>query len=198
MKTPLHSLELALLGLLLLASSLLAGTAKMAWDPNPETDLAGYRIYWGPTPRGYTNFATFGKTTTNEVILNSGVYYFAVTAYATNGLESDYSNEITITVKPGAPMNLRQIFQGVMFEQQPNKTIPPKITPVAKVETIPGTSLTGTITGPWGTLNRTVVADTNGLASFPGKAITNKSYEVKLSLTRATIPLAVVESQKYP
>lgn len=191
------SIRILLLSLLFL-TSLIAGPARMAWDPNPETDLAGYRIYWGPTTRGYTNSATFGKTTTNEVILPSGVYFFAVTAYATNGLESDYSNEITITVKPGAPQNLRQIFQGVMFEQQPNKTIPPKITPVAKVETIPGTSLTGTITGPWGLINRTVTADTNGLATFLGRAITNQSYEVRLSLTRATIPLAVVESQTYP
>lgn len=33
----------------------------ITWDPNPEGDLAGYRIYYGPTARGYTNLIQLGK-----------------------------------------------------------------------------------------------------------------------------------------
>ena len=177
----------------------MAGPATLTWDPNPESDLGGYRLYWGPAPRSYTNVVSFpGKGNTNSVELVSGTYYFAVTAYSTNGLESDYSNEVRMVIKPGAPKNLRVILEGVMFETRTNKTIPPTFTPVARAETIPGTSLSGTFIGPWGSLNRTVVADADGFALFPGKAITNQSYGVTLNLTRATIPLAVVETKNYP
>lgn len=29
------------------------GQVTLAWDPNSEADLAGYRVYWGQTPRYY-------------------------------------------------------------------------------------------------------------------------------------------------
>ena len=71
-----------------LSSQLSAASVRLAWDANAEPDVAGYRLYWGPTPRGYTNFSDGGLQTTNEVpnLLRGATYYFAVTAYSTNGL----------------------------------------------------------------------------------------------------------------
>lgn len=72
-------------------------TAKFKWDPNSESDLAGYKFYWGTSSRQYTQIKDVGNYTTTEVTgFTSGIWYFAVTAYNTSGLESSYSNEVVI------------------------------------------------------------------------------------------------------
>ena len=90
---------------LLLCDGLLRGaqSVTLAWDPNAETDLAGYNTYWGSQSGNYTNKVNVGKVTTNTVSgLVAGVtYYFAVTAYNTSALESDFSNEISYLVPGG-------------------------------------------------------------------------------------------------
>ena len=65
----------------------------LAWDPNPSPAIAGYRLYDGTASRTYTNVIDVGSVTTGTVSgLVSGVtYFFAVTDYDTNGLESDFS-----------------------------------------------------------------------------------------------------------
>lgn len=86
-------------------------TVTLAWDPNPEVDIAGYRLYHGTETR-------FGNT--NEVYLEPVIeitnatqcvvtnleygftYFFAVTAFNTSGLESDFSNEVSYTT-PNKP-----------------------------------------------------------------------------------------------
>lgn len=77
-----------------------AGQVTLMWDPNSESDLAGYRIYYGITSRSYDNVIDVGNTETCTVMgLIPGVtYYFSATAYNTSDLESDYSNEIEHTV----------------------------------------------------------------------------------------------------
>jgi PKD repeat protein len=72
-------------------------TFKLAWDANPETDLAGYRLHYGTASGNYPQVVDVGDVTGYEVVgLEDGVtYYFAVTAYNTAGNQSDYSNEVT-------------------------------------------------------------------------------------------------------
>ena len=79
-----------------------ADTARLVWD-SPMTyadgtrllDLAGYKIYYGTSPRTYTMVINVGNVTTYEITnISSGRYYFAVTAYDASGNESDYSREI--------------------------------------------------------------------------------------------------------
>ena len=72
----------------------------LAWDGSPDSSIAGYRLYEGVVSRTYTNVIDVGNATTATVSnLIAGVtYYFAVTAYDTNGLESDYSDEVSYTV----------------------------------------------------------------------------------------------------
>ncbi len=84
--------------LLLIAAQLHAAdptSAKLVWNPSPDTTVAGYRIYYGVTPLQYTNSLVVGNVT-NAIIagLANGVtYYFAVAAYTTNDVQSSYSNE---------------------------------------------------------------------------------------------------------
>lgn len=79
-------------------------TANLAWDApttNADgtilTDLAGYKIYYGTTSRGYANVIDVGNVTNYTVgNLSWGiVYFFTVTAYDTAGNESIYSNEVS-------------------------------------------------------------------------------------------------------
>jgi hypothetical protein len=86
------------------------GTVTLAWDPNTEADLAGYKIYWGATSGTYGTPVTIGKVTTfTTPKLANGAWFFAVTAHNTGGLESGFSNEVTciVNVAPAPPGNLR-------------------------------------------------------------------------------------------
>jgi len=71
--------------------------AVLNWNPSPSPGVAGYRIYYGKASRNYTSSVLLGNVATNTVSsLTSGVtYFFAVTAYDTNGMESGFSNEST-------------------------------------------------------------------------------------------------------
>jgi subtilase family serine protease len=73
------------------------GEALLSWNPNPEPDIAGYRTHYGTASRDYREHMDVGNVTSATVSpLASGLtYYFAVTAYNHEGLESDFSNEGT-------------------------------------------------------------------------------------------------------
>jgi hypothetical protein len=77
-----------------------AEQVSLAWDANTESDLGGYKLYYGTASQAYSEVIDVGKDT--QVTLNNlsqGVnYFFAVTAYDLQGAESDYSNEIDKTV----------------------------------------------------------------------------------------------------
>jgi hypothetical protein len=74
-------------------------SVTLTWDPTLDPDVAGYRIYLGPASRAYTKAIDVGLVTTRAVPLlaGDGTYYFAVTAYNFDGLESDFSNEVSFT-----------------------------------------------------------------------------------------------------
>lgn len=87
--------------------NLLIGTAsaqstpapvELAWDPNPETDLAGYRLYYGTRSGDHPTRVEVGNVTTAQ--LSQPVpttLYVVCVAYNTAGLESLPSNEIAVT-----------------------------------------------------------------------------------------------------
>jgi len=92
--------------LAVLATPAHSADVTLAWDPNSEPDLAGYRVYYkeafsGPPYNG--SGATEGDSpidvgnVTEFTVhgLTDGVtYFFVVTAYDTEGFESGYSNEV--------------------------------------------------------------------------------------------------------
>jgi hypothetical protein len=73
------------------------GTISLAWDANTESDLAGYKIYYGTASRSYGASVNVGNVTSYELAgLTPGqVYYISVTAYDTANYESGYSNEVS-------------------------------------------------------------------------------------------------------
>jgi len=102
---------MTLIGLIaLVATGVCAGSLTLAWDGTADPYVAGYRIYIGSASRIYTNSVTVvGGTNATLTIPTTPwrVYYFAATAYATNGLESEYSNELVWTNTGFPPYNLR-------------------------------------------------------------------------------------------
>jgi hypothetical protein len=100
-----------------------AGTATVSWDANTESDLAGYKIYYGTTPRtgtdpkacgncGYSTVYDAGKVTsyTFSNLTNGSTYYFSVSAYDTSNNLSPFSTPevgktITGSAKPGDANN---------------------------------------------------------------------------------------------
>lgn len=106
-----------LIALLLLITQRIIGQSSsvtLAWDASIGTNVTGYRVYWGYASRVYfgTNNTVLVPNTSNVVsgLLWGSNYFFAVTAYADNSLESDYSNEVSYKVpRIGKPTGLRYI-----------------------------------------------------------------------------------------
>jgi hypothetical protein len=73
------------------------------WDPNPERDVIGYNVYYSYSYDG--KYKLIGNTSSTHFIdydANNGVtYYYAVTAYNYDGIESDLSkDEVYNTPRP--------------------------------------------------------------------------------------------------
>ena len=86
--------------LLVLASFPAHGAASaltLAWDPNAEPDLAGYKVYYG-TQSGIYDFVLDAGNVTQYTVTDlerDTRYYFAVTAYDASWNESDFSAEVS-------------------------------------------------------------------------------------------------------
>ena len=81
----------------------LAGSATLHWQANTESDLAGYRIYYGTSSRSYGVYIPVDKNTTSYTINNlteGQTYYFALTAVDTSGNESGFSEEVSKSISP--------------------------------------------------------------------------------------------------
>ena len=71
----------------------------LAWNPNTEPTLAGYKVYYGTASGSYQTHLDVGLNATYTVtnLQDGGTYYFAVTAYDSSANESGYSNEVSYT-----------------------------------------------------------------------------------------------------
>ncbi len=74
-----------------------AATVDLAWNANPESDIAGYRLSYGTTPGVFPNSIQVGKTTTASVTgLSEGTtYYFVVAAINQADQQGVASNEVS-------------------------------------------------------------------------------------------------------
>jgi chitinase len=80
----------------------------LQWDPNTESDLSGYKVYYKANSSslpfdgtgaggGSSPIDVHNQTTSTVTGLDPNkTYYFAVTAYNTSGIESEYSNIVKI------------------------------------------------------------------------------------------------------
>ncbi len=109
---------------LVMTISASAADVPIAWDPNTETDLAGYNVYYGTTARtgtdpktcalcGYATKIPLGKVTTYTIanLAQGTTYWISVTAFDTSNNESGFSNEVSGPAKdyiaPVDPKNLK-------------------------------------------------------------------------------------------
>ncbi|RPJ12063.1 MAG: hypothetical protein EHM36_00175 [Deltaproteobacteria bacterium] len=100
--------------LILLSVVAQAAEVRLAWDPNSEPDLAGYKVYVGDASRAYTRTDNVGNVTMYTVVglAHGKNYFFAATAYDTSSNESGFSNEVSgaawhVTPERVAEMELR-------------------------------------------------------------------------------------------
>ncbi|HET6464250.1 MAG TPA: fibronectin type III domain-containing protein, partial [Nitrospiria bacterium] len=90
-----------------------AGDAILTWNSNTETDLAGYKVYYGTASRSYGTPIDVAKQTTYTVSgLAAGTYYFAVKAYDTSGNLSGFSSEVSKTIPDTTPPVISAITAG--------------------------------------------------------------------------------------
>ena len=67
----------------------------------PITDLAGYKIHYGTASENYTKVVAVSNPSLSRYVmdsLESGTYFFAITAYNSKGIESTLSGEISATL----------------------------------------------------------------------------------------------------
>jgi hypothetical protein len=86
----------------------LAGEVTLEWDANIESNLGGYRLYYGQTSRNYAIDVDVGNQTSYAVtgLQDGETYYFAVQAYAIGGqISSGFSNEVSTTISGGGGGN---------------------------------------------------------------------------------------------
>ena len=92
---------------LVAAWAVVAGAQQvtLAWDASASGGVAGYRVYYGTNSRAYFGVTNAGLVLTQAVALpHRGRWFFAATAYDTNGLESDFSSEVSWESKPTPPV----------------------------------------------------------------------------------------------
>ena len=93
-----------------------AESVVLQWNPNSETDLAGYRLYQSNTSGQFTkgNYLAeipAGTETYTITNLTEGTFFWVVTAFDQSGLESGFSLEVSKVItgtteplgKPGRP-----------------------------------------------------------------------------------------------
>jgi PKD repeat protein len=100
-------LFVSLLGMAMKAQAAQVG---LAWDADSSPAVTGYKLYYGPASRNYSNSIDVGNSTGYVVsnLIAGTNYYFATTAYGPSG-ESSYSNEVSYMLPappppPGVPV----------------------------------------------------------------------------------------------
>lgn len=76
------------------------GSVKLAFDPSPDPNVIGYRIYYGSASGSYDHRAEAGNHTTVTVtgLPEGQKLYFSAVSYDATGAESQFSNEVSYQV----------------------------------------------------------------------------------------------------
>ena len=138
---------LILLSTLLLSQFALAAQIKLAWDANTESDLAGYKVYYGTSSKSYAGSVDAGNVTTFTLtgLTQGQTYYIVVTAYNTSSNESGYSSEASgDATEPTPPVSETPptITPSPTPEPAPTPTVTPTESPTETPKPIPPPSST--------------------------------------------------------
>jgi hypothetical protein len=103
-----------------------AASVTLAWDPNSEPDVAGYKLYYGKASGTYESVVDVGNQTTYTILgfLDRETCYFAVMAYNVYGLESGFSDEVSY---PGPPSVTISLSPGLNLISLPLQPLNPSI-----------------------------------------------------------------------
>lgn len=119
---------IAIFMVFMLCSGAVALERSFAWTPNSETNLAGYKIYYGSQSGNYTAEVDCGlpEIQDDQIIytmdMPNGELWVAATAYDADGFESDFSNEVHLMpVPPGRVDNFRAVT--IHFNQDGSITV---------------------------------------------------------------------------
>jgi len=93
----------------------------VSWYENQESDLAGYKVYWGQASKNYTDSLDVGLNDfalfTPDIFNIYKDYYIAVTAYDSAANNSNFSTEVllkaskkdTVPPLPPNPKNIEKL-----------------------------------------------------------------------------------------
>ncbi len=137
--------------------------ATLEWDPNPETNVIGYRVYVGRVSRLYDSVLDMGNQITAQVPTSPGTTYFAVTAYDSDGLESDYSEEVFYTV-PGGNTPPSALSDNYVAAKNTTLNVSAAVGVLANDSDLDGHALTATLSS--GPSYGTVTLNTDGSFSY--------------------------------
>ncbi|NOY76440.1 MAG: T9SS type A sorting domain-containing protein [Calditrichaeota bacterium] len=132
MKNKIVGIAIFLLSIVLFSPSSFAqrkhGSLTIQWDPNTESDLAGYRVYYGERSHAYSHQIDVGNVTKFKITnLEEGkVYYIALTAYDYWNNESKFSKEVSAPAKfNSSEASVPDVL--ILFQNYPNPFNPETI-----------------------------------------------------------------------
>jgi len=97
-------------GLLILTALIISvqatGSVTLAWNRSTDPIVTGYNVYYGGASGSYTNEISAGNATNATVsgLIPGTTYCFAATAYASSGMESPFSSEVSYLVPLNVPI----------------------------------------------------------------------------------------------
>jgi hypothetical protein len=91
-----------LIGTVCYAAPAPAADLRVTWNANTESDLAGYKLYYGTVTGTYGTPVVLGKVTSFQLtgLRDGTVYYLALTAFDTSANDSGFSLEVSASTGP--------------------------------------------------------------------------------------------------
>ena len=170
---------LALLGFISLSQ---AASVTLAWDSDASSQVVGYHLYYGTVSGSYSAILNVNSTTMTTVsgLTDATTYYFVVTGYTVDGLESTPSNEVSFNVEVVSPLVVSLVTAGSTINGPANVSLNASTTggsaAIVEVQYYAGSTKVGdSVTAPYsavwtnaqpGNYNLTAIAyDSNGNAT---------------------------------
>jgi hypothetical protein len=194
----LSHLVAVVLFLAFIGQAAIANTVNLQWDPNPEPDIAGYKLSYGTSPGVYSNSITTECCTATTVsgLVEGQNYYFVLKAVNTAGLESAPSAEVSYLVP--LPPNTAPVAADDTVNTNEDQTVALTLSATdaegnALSYLIVGGPSMGTLSGSAPNLTYTPKADANGTDSFTFVANDGNSDS-----NTATVSITVISVNDAP